>query len=323
MRRRDVIALVGGAAAWPLVTEAQQSPAKLRVGVVATYPRTTSVWTAFERRLSQLGYQDGRNFVFDYVQVPNAGAMEAGFRELMVRKPDVIVTGGPEFSLKAAIKASQTTPIVMLAIDFDPIKLGYVAGLARPGGRITGISAQPIDVTEKRLQFFKEAFPDMSAAAVFWDSISADQWQAAQRAGNSQRVQLAGVDLGEPPFDYEGELAQLPSDYRKYLFVLLSPRFFADRKRQAEVALSQRMASMFAYREAVDAGGLLSYGPSLDAMFGKAADYVDRIARGALPSELPIEQPSKFELVINLATAKKLGLDLSPTFLARADEVIE
>jgi putative ABC transport system substrate-binding protein len=323
MRRREFITLVGGAAVWPLTARAQQPPAMLRVGTVGVNPRSLPTWVAFERRMSELGYQEGRNFVFDYVRVPTADAQKGGFRELMARKPDVIVTGGPELSLKLAIAASDTTPLVMIAVDFDPLALGYVAGLARPGGRITGVFLRQIELTEKRLQFFKDTFPEMSAATVFWDSNSADQWEAAQRVSASRGVQLAGVDLGEPPFDYERALAEVPPDYRKYLFVLTSPRFFLDRKRQAEFALRQRMASMFGFREAVDAGGLLSYGPSLTGMFSRAADYVDRIARGAKPSELPIEQPTKFELVINLATAKRLGLDIPPTLLARADEVIE
>jgi putative tryptophan/tyrosine transport system substrate-binding protein len=134
-------------------------------------------------------------------------------------------------------------------------------------------------------------------------------------------LQLAGVDLGAPPFDYDHALAQVPPSYRKNLFVLTSPLFFQDR--QADFALRNRMASMFAFHEWVDAGGLISYGPSITEMFSRAADYVDRIAHGAKPAELPIEQPTKFELVINLATAKTLEMDIPPLLLARADRVIE
>jgi len=163
----------------------------------------------------------------------------------------------------------------------------------------------------------------MNTATVFWDRISADQWEAAQRVGAQLGLQLAGVDLGAPPFDYDHALAEVPPSHRKYLFVLTSPLFFEDRARQAEFALRNRMASMFSFREWVDAGGLISYGPSITGTYSRAADYVDRIAHGAKPAEMPIEQPTKYDLVINLKTAKALAIDIPPLLLARADEVIE
>ena len=212
----------------------------------------------------------------------------------------------------------------MLAVDFDPVARGYVASIAKPGGRITGLFLRQIELTEKRLQFFKDAFPAMSAVTVFWDTISADQWEAAQRVGALTRVAARRRRSGcARPYDYDHALAQVPPSYRKNLFVLTSPSFFQDRARQAEFALRNRMASMFAFHEWVDAGGLISYGPSVTGMFSRAADYVDRIAHGAKPSELPIEQPTKYELVTNLKTAKALGIDIPPLLLARADEVIE
>ena len=252
MRRREFIGLVGGAAAWPLATGAQQAAPKLRVGMVGANPRSNLANAAFEQHMAKLGYRDGKNFIFDFVQVPSTDAFEAAFRELTARKPDIIVTGGSEISLKSAIAASNTIPIVMLAVDFDPLARGYVASLSNPGGRITGLFPRQIELTEKRLQFFKDACPAMGAATVFWDRISADQWEAAQRSGAQLGLQLAGVDLGAPPYDYDHALAQVPPSFRKGLLVLASPLFFQVRAHQADFALRNRMASMFAFREWVD-----------------------------------------------------------------------
>jgi putative ABC transport system substrate-binding protein len=169
----------------------------------------------------------------------------------------------------------------------------------------------------------KDAFPDMQAATVFWDRLSSDQWQAAQRAAPALGLRLAGIELREQPYDYDGALALVPSDYRGSLFVMVSPFFFRDRARLAEFTLRHRILSMFAFREWVDAGGLLSYGPSITGMYRYAAEYVDRIARGTKPADLPIEQPTKFELVVSLKTAKLFGISIPTPILLRADEVIE
>ena len=175
----------------------------------------------------------------------------------------------------------------------------------------------------KRLQVVKDAFPDMRAATVFWDRISADQWFAAKDASPKLGLRLAGVELREPPYDYDQALVQAAPDYRKNLFVLASPFFFRDRARLADLALRNRIISVFVFREWVEAGGLLSYGPSITGMYRRVADFVDRIAKGAMPADLPIEQPTKFEFVINLKTANAIGVDLPTSLLLRADEVIE
>lgn len=295
----------------------------LRVGYVGLNPRANLAMVAFEQQMAKLGYRDGQNYILDFVGAPTVDALEAGSKELIARKPDVIVTGGPEITLQLTLAASTSIPIVMLAVDFDPLARGYVPSIAKPGGRITGLFLPQIELTEKRLQFFKEAFPAVSALTVFWDKVSADQWEAAQRGGTRLGLQLAGVDLGAPPFDYDHALVQVPPSHRTNLFALASPLFFQDRVRQAQFALRNRMTSMFVFREWVEAGGLMSYGPSVTGMFRRAADYVDRLARGAKPSELPIEQPTVFELVINLGTARVLGIEIPPLLLARADEVIE
>ena len=322
--RRDVITLLGAAAAWPLAARAQQPPNLLRVGVSSIQQRTTAVYVAFVQRMAELGYQEGKNFVFEFVQVPNADGYENGYQELAGRKVDILISPGPELTLKAALAVAGTLPIVMVAVDYDPFLSGYVTSLARPTGNVTGIFFQQIDLTAKRLQLVKDAFPDVKAVTVFWDRISADQWRATQSAAPALGLRLAGVEFREQPYDYERALAQVPAEHRGALIVLTSPVFAVpNRPRLPDFALRHRMVSIFSLREYVDVGGLMSYGTSFTGMFRRAAEYVDRIARGAKPADLPIEQPTKFELVINLKTAKALGITISPGVLAVADEVIE
>jgi putative tryptophan/tyrosine transport system substrate-binding protein len=322
MRRREFITLLGGAAAWPLAAHAQQ-PVMLRVGVVSGQPRSVSFLAAFEQRMAELGHQAGKNFAFEFIQAASVEEFASAYRELAARKVDLFLAGGPEISLRSALAAADTRPIVMIAIDYDPLALGYVMSLARPTGNVTGVFLRQIELTTKRLQIVKESFPDMQGAIVFWDRMSADQWKAAQGAAPALGLRLAGVELREQPYDYEQALAQAQSDRVRNLFVMSSSFFFRDRARLAEFALRHRMISVYAFREWVDAGGLVSYGPSITGMYRRAADYVDRIARGAKPADLPIEQPTRFEFVINLKTARAIGIELPTPILLRADEVIE
>jgi putative ABC transport system substrate-binding protein len=164
------------------------------------------------------------------------------------------------------------------------------------------------ELTRKRLQLLKDALPSMHGLSVFWDQNAADQWQVAQSVATSLDVKLFGIEFRNPPYDYEGGLAGAPQEFRSAGFLLSSPGMFPDRSRIAEIALKHQAVSMFVFREYAAAGGLFSYGPSLTGMFAHAADYIDRIAKGAKPAELPVEQPTKFDFLINLKTAKALGL---------------
>jgi putative ABC transport system substrate-binding protein len=324
MRRREFITLVGGAAAlWPATLLAQESVKMLRVGAVSGQPRNSPFWQPFVQRMVELGYVEGNNFVFDLITVSNFDGYEAGYRELVTRNVDIILASGPEISLKSALASSFTKPIVMIAIDYDPLARGYVTSLARPTGNVTGVFLQQIELTEKRVQLLKSAFPELQAATVFWDRITTDQWEAAQHAGVNLGLRLSGVEFLDPPFDYDKALAQAALDSRGTVLVLVSPFFFRDRAQQADFALRNRIVTMFGFREWTDAGGLMSYGASVASMQRLAAGYVDRVARGVKPADLPIEQPTKFELVINLKTAKTLGITFPQSFLATADEVIE
>jgi putative tryptophan/tyrosine transport system substrate-binding protein len=294
-----------------------------RARTLSAQPRTAPIWLAFEQRMAELGYKQGTNFAFEFVLVAGMGDYERGYRELAARRVDIMLATGPEIALKSARAAAQTLPIVMLAIDYDPIARGHVTSLARPAGNITGMLLQQIELAEKRVQILRDAFPGLPTAIAFWDEISADQWHAAQTAAATLRFPLAGVKLHDPPYDYERAFTQSAPNHRDSLIVMVSPFFFRDRARLAEFALRHRIVSMFGFREWTEAGGLLSYGPKIVELHRRVADYVDRIAKGTKPADLPIEQPTKFEFVINLKTAKAIGIEMPTSILLRADGVIE
>jgi putative tryptophan/tyrosine transport system substrate-binding protein len=318
------IAATAGAAFLPRRADAQAPPAMLRVGSCSTLPRARSFLQGFDARMRDLGYVEGQNFTVDYIDLQ--GRVERygdAMQQLVDRKADVILAFGPEEALKAALAATRTIPIVMAAIDFDPIALGYVTSLARPTGNVTGILLDQIELGVKRLQLVKEAFPAIGKVTVFWDRLSADQWHATRDSAAKFGFDLAGIELRDYPYDYARALAQAPPEHRGFLFAMTSPLFARDRPQLVQFTLLNRLPSMFVFREYVDLGGLASYGPNRIAMSRRTADYVHRIARGAKPSELPIERPTIFELVINLRTAKALGLEFSHATLLRADEVIE
>jgi len=199
-----------------------------------------------------------------------------------------------------------------------------VRSLARPSGNVTGVFFEQIALTTKRLQLMTEAFPALNGLTVFWDRNSADQWQAAQGAAAKLGIRLLGIEMQGEPYDYDRAFARVPLHFRGGLMVLASPVFaFPDRARITQFAQRHRLPTMLVNRDYVAAGGLMSYGPSFRGMGRRAAEYVDRIARGASPADLPVEQPTKYELVVNLNTAHRIGISLPQPFLLRADAVIE
>src|SRR5215204_1105183 len=324
MRRREFAAVICGIVLWPSARGAAQPRArKLRIAIATAQPRTASFWTAFDRRLRELDYVDGENLTNHFRFVRRLEGYSTAMSELVGLSPDILVATGPEAALKAAVEAGPTLPIVMIAADYDPIALGYARSLAKPGGNVTGVVFQQIELAVKRAQLFKEALPGLSAASVLWDAASADQWQEIRHARAELGLRIADIGLREQPHDYGAALASLATEHRRALLVCMSPIFFRDREAIVAAAQRHQTATMFGLREFVEAGGLLSYGASLSGLYRRAADYIVRIAQGAAPSDLPIEQPTKFELHINLKTAIALGLTIPPTLLARADEVIE
>jgi putative ABC transport system substrate-binding protein len=296
----------------------------LRVGNASVQKRMTGHRVAFLERMAELGYEEGRNFVFEFVQADGLAGYGDAYRELAARGVDIWLGGGPEVALEAILAVAGTLPVVMIAVDFHPIEKGYVRSLAEPGGNVTGLFFQQLALAQKRLQLLQEIVPNLSAATIFWDRISADQWQAAQASAAEIGLSVHGVELRDEPYDYERALAQVPQRFRGALSVLASPIFAVpERRRLPDFALRNRLPTMFISRTFVDLGGLMSYGPNFANMYRRAADYVDLIARGKSPAEIPIEQPTKFELVINLQTAKLLGMTIPVPLLLRADEVIE
>ena len=320
--RRELLAGLIGAVVLPLATRAQRSMS-LHIGIVTIQPRTAPAYAAFDQRLRELGHIEGQNLVTDYLNPEKYPEGDPGvIKELVRRKVDIIVAPY-ESTVEAAIAASEIVSVVTIAIHYDPVAVGYVKSLARPGGRVTGVYLQNIELASKRLQIMKDALPRFEAATMLWDARSEYQWKATSSAAASFGLRLAGVELQKQPYDYEGALASVPPDHRSALIIPISPVFYRDRERLAQFGNQHRIASIGPIREFTNAGCLLSYGPDDTAMFRQVAEYVDRIARGAKPADLPVEQPTKFELIINAKIATALGLTIPDKLLALADEVIE
>jgi len=288
MKRREFIGLFGAAAVTrPRAARAQQSTI-WRIGIATIQSRTTPIYAAFEQRLRELGYVEGQNLVLDYLNPEmQAEGVAGAIKELLRRKVDIIVAPY-ESGVKAALAASDTVPVVMIATEYDPLALGYVNSLARPGGHVTGVFLQQIELASKRLQLLKDALPSFQSAIMFWDALSEYQWKATNSAAAPFGLRLAGVELVKQPYDYEGAWASVPPDSRNTLILPIAPVFYRERERLADFAIRHGIASMFAVREFATAGGLMSYGPDFPAMFRRVAEYVDRIAKGAKAADLPL-----------------------------------
>jgi ABC-type uncharacterized transport system substrate-binding protein len=327
VRRRDFIAHLGGVvAAWPFVARAQHGGRIPRVGFMgnSTAALEANLIGPFREGLREHGYEEGRNIeiIFRWAE----GRYErfpALIAELIAANVDVIVTAGTPaaFAIK---KATSTVPVVMAAAG-DPVGTGIVPNLARPGGNITGLSGLAPDLEGKRLELLREVAPHVAHVAFFlnpaneFHTVSMRQALAAAQALNIE-LQLREVSRSE---DLDAAFAAIIKEKPDGLLILADRIFLHNRQRMMDFATEHRLPSVNAYRELVEAGGLTSYGPSYEQMHRRAADYVDRIVKGARPGDLPIEQPTRFTLVVNLKAAKALGLQVPPTLIARADEVIE
>jgi putative tryptophan/tyrosine transport system substrate-binding protein len=321
-----VIALLVGIALAPPLSGGAAEPARMfHVGMVnLNSPRSAPFNVAFERRLRELGYVEGQNLAIDFLGLDgHLDRLPEAMEELVLRKVDVILAAGQEVVLKAAKQATGTIQIVMIAISYDPVALGYVGSLARPGGNITGVFLRQPELTGKRLELLKQTVPDIARTIVFRDAYGADQVDVAATAAQSLQLPIKSVELRDPPYDYARALEAAPPRPGDALLFTTSSFFLRDRDRLAELALQHRLPSMFTQREITEAGGLMSYGTNIPGMFRLAADYVDKILKGAAPADLPVQQPTTFELVVNLKTAKALGLTIPQSILARSDEVIE
>jgi putative ABC transport system substrate-binding protein len=323
MNRREFISLLGGAAvAWPVAARAQQQPKILRVGFVGMQPRESPLYANFLKRMAELGYQEDRNLTFDYIQTPNIEGYEKNYRELATRKVDVFLAVGNEPALRAALSAAEGKPIAFLAVDFDPLAKGYVTNLSHPGGNLTGIFVRQLELAAKRVEIAREAFPRATVVGIAFDTVSREQRDAAAEAARKLGLEPRMIELkGEQ--GYAAAFDQMDNAPGQPIILPAGPIFLRERAAIAQTLLERRIPSIAAFRENTQAGALISYGFDLMGLFYDIASYVHRIAGGAKPSDMPIEQSPRFYMAVNLKTAASLGISLSDTFIARADEVIE
>ncbi len=309
-------------------TAAAQQPGKVaRVAYLsAAVPdcSASAMCQTMVQHLQELGYVEGQNLHIEFRTAEGqADRLPDLAAELVRLQVDVMVAAGPEATLRAARHATSIIPIVMLAVDYDPIALGYIAGLPRPGGNITGVVLQQLELTGKRLELMKEALPQLRRVAVLWDAPSADQWRAAAEAARVLRMQLHSLELHKSPYEYESAFVAAVQEGADALLVLMSPLFSRDRARINALAAQYRLPTMFGAAMFLEAGGLMAYGVNPADMGRRAAYYVDRILKGTKPTDLPVEQPTAFELVLNLKTAQTLGITFPQTLLILADKVIK
>jgi len=326
MRRREFLALTGGAVAWPLPAWAQQPTTLPRLGWLGTGTPTSAnrLLTAFREGLKALNYIEGQNISIEYRWAEGKiERLPELAQDLVHQRVDVILAGG-SLGAAAAKGATSVIPIVTAGVG-DLVDLGLVASLARPGGNLTGFVSTAPDTAAKRFQIIREIRPEGRRAAVLWNSASSNaklEWAVAKEfaAANDIAVELYGARDLEELRSALGSIGQSLPD----IFVVLNDPFLLyHRKIIIDTAAQLRLPAIYGFREWVDDGGMISYGASNADTHRRAAGYVDKILRGVKPAELPIELPSKYELIINLNTAKALGLTIPPTLLARADEVIE
>ncbi len=332
MRRRTariIIALLLGSLAPPLSVDAQQVGKVYRIGVLANAPPTTPEvsrnWGAFRQGLGERGWVEGQNIVIEYRwaegRVERFPSLAA---ELVSLKLDLIVTAST-LGARAAKAATSAIPIVMVYV-FDPVGEGLVASLARPGGNVTGQTFQVgPEIVGKQLELLKEAVPKVSRVAVLLNPAgrgSAVFLKETQAAAQVLALKLQVLEV-QSPNELEGAFATMTRERAGALLVLPHPFIFAHSRRIADLAAKSRLPAVYPFRESVEAGGLMAYSANAPDMFRRAATYVDKILKGAKPADLPVEQPTKFELLINLKTARVLGLEMPQSLLIRADQVIQ
>ena len=328
VQRRDFLIVAGALLAAPFAAEAQQAAKIARIGYLrSSLGDNPHPPEAFRQGLRDLGYVEGRNLVIEYREAEGkADRLPALAAELVALKVDVIVASGTLAAL-AAKQASRTLPIVFSPAG-DPVGSGLVTSLARPGGNVTGLSAFAPELVGKRLELLKQAVPGVSRVAVLWQPGAFGE---RTEKDTLKRAEVAARDLGVPlqfveargPTDFDRAFSDMTRARAGALTVLPSNMFNSERRRLVDLAAEKRLPAVYSARELVDAGGLMSYGANLADLNRRAATYVDRILKGTKPADLPVEQPTKFGLIINLKTAKDLGLTIPQSVLARADEVIQ
>jgi putative ABC transport system substrate-binding protein len=332
VRRREFITLIGGAAAassvsWPRAARAQQAGKVARIGFLGTSSPGLErhLVDAFRQRLSELGHVDGQNIAIEYRWAEGQdNRLPALAAELVRLRPDIIVTTGTPGTL-AAKRATNTVPIVFSSSG-NPVNAGLVASFSRPGGNVTGFTISGPELEGKRVQLLKEAVAGLSRAAMVWNSSNPgliDFYHQTRAAAAALNLTLQPVVEVRSTNDFAGAFATIAGARPQAMFVVADRFLLAHRAQIVDFAATSRLPTMYPYRSYVEAGGLMSYAPNDLDQFRRTAIYVDKILKGAKPADLPVEEPTKFELVVNLKAAKALGLDLSAETLTRADEVLE
>jgi len=328
MRRRELLGLMGGAAAWPFAAHAQQPVRVRRIGVLNPFVENDAEvqanLTAFRQALEKLGWSDGRNVRIDYRWgSADAGRIRAHAKELVGLEPDVILVS-TALALQPLQRETRSIPIVFTQIT-DPVGSGFVASLAHPGGNITGFAPGEFEKYGKSLELLKEVAPQVTRVAVIRNPEQKPQegmWRAIEAAAPSFKVQLVAADARNS-VEVQQSVEQFAREPNGGLIVLPNPVTEGNRRLIIAMAVKHRLPAVYAFRFFVTDGGLMSYAGDLADQYRQAASYADRILRGEKPAELPVQQPTKLQLVINLGTAKAIGLDIPSMVLARADEVIE
>jgi len=325
MRRRDFIKVIAGsAAAWPLAARAQQTLKAAHIGYLA-FRSPMSADDSFFQGLRNFGWIEGQNILIERrFAVGNANQLKDSAAELVRLKVDVIVAAASDATL-AAKDATTSIPIVFVNAG-DPVGQGFVQSLAHPAGNITGIAfdVSP-DITTKQAQLLIEVVPKASRFAVLWHPTSAvarSYWNVMKASAPALHIELQSLEVQDPN-ELEGAFDAMTRQRADGLLVLSDSFTTFYRARLTELAAKHKLPAIYGHGQFIEAGGLMSYGPSLSEVYGRAAEFVDKILKGAAPARLPAEQPTKFELIINLGTAKTLGLEIPPGLLARADKVIE
>jgi putative ABC transport system substrate-binding protein len=305
---------------------AAQEPLKVaRIGRLALRRDSGATpWSlAFDNRLAELGWVEGRTLVSERLNADNDLDRLARLAvEVVRRKVDLIVAGAQEPVLRAVRQATSTIPIVMVAVDYDPVARGHVASLSKPGGNITGMVANQIELTVKRLDLLKQAFPKVRRVAVLWDVISADQLTAAEAAAPALGLRLQPLELRTPPYDFQPAFHAIKRESAAAVVALMSPFNWRGQAGIIALANKHRLPTIAGLPGFAQEGGLLSYGVDLVSMYRRAGEIADKVLRGAKPADIPIEQASQYELVLNAKTAKTIGVTIPQSLQLRADHVI-
>jgi len=326
-RRRFLLTSLAGALAAPLAAGAQAAGKVSRIGYLSPLSPAADATRreGFQQGLERLGYREGQNIAIEYRWAEGKLDRQDDLAAELVRlKIDVLLAAGGNHTVRAAKKATASIPIVMTVAD-DSVASGFVASLARPGGNITGLNTQTVDLAAKRLELLREVLPSIHRVAVLWNPAVPERaidLKNTQVAARTLHVEIQSVEVRRPE-DLDDKFMAMVKGRAEALVILADPVSNTHRAKIIEFATKKRLPTMFTQSLPVDAGGLVSYGTNYEALFRRAAGYVDRILKGANPADMPIEQPTKFELVVNLKTAKALGLTIPTSLLQRADQVIE